>query len=142
MPACRRIIERLCQRAKIACSDEKRLRAVATGAHLDRRGDVCGRARRRCGAADVARHVSDYKEERRCDREGAEAESGWHDRKRAKAAGTRCRWQRPAIPIRGINSDFVRLAPGGAVPGDRIVGILTPGEASRFIRSTAVAEGL
>jgi (p)ppGpp synthase/HD superfamily hydrolase len=37
----------------------------------------------------------------------------------------------PAIPIRGINSDLpVRFAPnGGAVPGDRIVGILTPGEA-------------
>jgi GTP pyrophosphokinase len=35
-----------------------------------------------------------------------------------------------AIPIRGINSDLpVHFAPeGGAVPGDRIVGILTPGE--------------
>jgi len=34
------------------------------------------------------------------------------------------------IPIRGINSDLpVSFAPnGGAVPGDRIVGILTPGE--------------
>ena len=35
-----------------------------------------------------------------------------------------------AIPIRGMNTDLpVRFAPnGGAVPGDRIVGILTPGE--------------
>ena len=35
-----------------------------------------------------------------------------------------------AIPIRGINSDLpVHFAPnGGAVPGDRIIGILTPGE--------------
>ncbi|TDT99202.1 MULTISPECIES: RelA/SpoT family protein [Azorhizobium] len=35
-----------------------------------------------------------------------------------------------ALPIRGINSDLpVRFSPqGGAVPGDRIVGILTPGE--------------
>ena len=35
-----------------------------------------------------------------------------------------------AIPIRGINGDLpVRFAPeGGAVPGDRIVGILTPGK--------------
>jgi GTP pyrophosphokinase len=34
-----------------------------------------------------------------------------------------------AIPIRGLNGDLpVRFAPeGGAVPGDRIVGILTPG---------------
>src|SRR5665647_2578936 len=36
----------------------------------------------------------------------------------------------PAIPIRGSNGDLpVSFAPdGGAVPGDRIVGILTPGE--------------
>jgi GTP diphosphokinase / guanosine-3',5'-bis(diphosphate) 3'-diphosphatase len=35
-----------------------------------------------------------------------------------------------SIPIRGFDSDMpVRFAPnGGAVPGDRIVGILTPGE--------------
>src|SRR5450756_2268602 len=35
-----------------------------------------------------------------------------------------------AIPIRGINSDLpVKFAPnGGAVPGDRIVGIVSPGE--------------
>ncbi|MPT23617.1 MAG: bifunctional (p)ppGpp synthetase/guanosine-3',5'-bis(diphosphate) 3'-pyrophosphohydrolase, partial [Starkeya sp.] len=35
-----------------------------------------------------------------------------------------------AIPIRGINRELpVRFAPnGGAVPGDRIVGILSPGE--------------
>ena len=35
-----------------------------------------------------------------------------------------------SIPIRGINSDLpVRFAPeGGAVPGDRIIGIVTPGE--------------
>jgi (p)ppGpp synthase/HD superfamily hydrolase len=35
-----------------------------------------------------------------------------------------------AIPIRGLDSDIpVRFAPeGGAVPGDRIVGILTPGD--------------
>jgi guanosine-3',5'-bis(diphosphate) 3'-pyrophosphohydrolase len=35
-----------------------------------------------------------------------------------------------AIPIRGFTGDLpVRFAPnGGAVPGDRIIGILTPGE--------------
>jgi GTP diphosphokinase / guanosine-3',5'-bis(diphosphate) 3'-diphosphatase len=38
--------------------------------------------------------------------------------------------QGPAIPIRGIQGDLpVSFAPeGGAVPGDRIVGIVTPGE--------------
>ena len=35
-----------------------------------------------------------------------------------------------AIPVRGLNSDLpIRMAPGeGAVPGDRIIGILTPGK--------------
>jgi (p)ppGpp synthase/HD superfamily hydrolase len=50
----------------------------------------------------------------------------------------------PAIPIRGINSDLpVRFAPeGGAVPGDRIVGILTPGEAITIypIQSASLSE--
>ena len=49
-----------------------------------------------------------------------------------------------AIPIRGINSDLpVRFAPnGGAVPGDRIVGILTPGEGITIypIQSPALKE--
>jgi (p)ppGpp synthase/HD superfamily hydrolase len=49
-----------------------------------------------------------------------------------------------AIPIRGINSDLpVRFAPdGGAVPGDRIVGILNPGEGVTIypIQSAALKE--
>ena len=50
----------------------------------------------------------------------------------------------PAIPIRGINTDLpVRFAPdGGAVPGDRIVGIMTPGEGITIypIQSSALKE--
>src|SRR6202040_3227395 len=50
----------------------------------------------------------------------------------------------PPIPIRGINSDLpVSFAPeGGAVPGDRVVGILTPGEGITIypIQSTALKE--
>ncbi len=49
-----------------------------------------------------------------------------------------------AIPIRGINGELpVRFAPdGGAVPGDRIVGILTPGEGITIypIQSPALKE--
>ncbi len=43
-----------------------------------------------------------------------------------------------SIPIRGINGELpVRFAPnGGAVPGDRIVGILDPGRGSRSILSS------
>jgi GTP diphosphokinase / guanosine-3',5'-bis(diphosphate) 3'-diphosphatase len=61
------------------------------------------------------------------------SDSGWFGLKRAKAvqfklpdAGGDSR----PIPIRGVGSDLpVRFAPeGGAVPGDRIVGIMSPGE--------------
>ena len=49
-----------------------------------------------------------------------------------------------AIPIRGINRDLpVRFDPnGGAVPGDRIVGIMTPGEGITIypIQSPALSE--
>ena len=84
-------------------------------------------------AADVARSMHpDYKEERAAVMaQQPKAESDWFGLKRAasvryKVPGT----IGPAIPIRGTNSDLpVRFAPnGGAVPGDRIVGILTPGE--------------
>src|SRR5205085_5315708 len=84
-------------------------------------------------AADVARAMHpDYKEERAAVMaQQRKAESGWFGLKRAKSV----RYKVPgtigaAIPIRGTNSDLpVRFAPnGGAVPGDRIVGILTPGE--------------
>jgi GTP diphosphokinase / guanosine-3',5'-bis(diphosphate) 3'-diphosphatase len=66
----------------------------------------------------------------------AEGEAGWFGLKKAsslvfKVPGTEgADDQRNPIPIRGLRGDLpVRFAPnGGAVPGDRIVGILTPGE--------------
>jgi GTP diphosphokinase / guanosine-3',5'-bis(diphosphate) 3'-diphosphatase len=98
-------------------------------------------------AADVARAMyPDYKDERLT---GAapQADSGWFGLTRAKAV----KFKVPesgehgaAIPIRGINSDLpVRFAPnGGAVPGDRIVGIMTPGEGITIypIQSPALKE--
>ena len=89
------------------------------------RGEMC--------AADVVRAMyPDYKDERAVRAGDAEGGASWFGLRRGKAvkfqvpSGTR----RAAIPIRGINSDLpVRFAPnGGAVPGDRIVGIMTPGE--------------
>lgn len=42
-----------------------------------------------------------------------------------------------AVPIRGTRGDLpVKFAPEGAVPGDRIVGIVQPAPASRSIRSS------
>jgi (p)ppGpp synthase/HD superfamily hydrolase len=83
-------------------------------------------------AADVVRAMyPDYKEERAAAvAKEPQAESGWFGLKRAKSVKVKVPDPGSAIPIRGINTDLpVRFAPnGGAVPGDRIVGILTPGE--------------
>jgi (p)ppGpp synthase/HD superfamily hydrolase len=87
-------------------------------------------------ASDVARAMyPDYKEERAAAmavKRKSEG-SGWFGLKRLTSVKFRvpdASEQRPAIPITGIEGDLpVRFAPeGGAVPGDRIVGILTPGE--------------
>ena len=129
----RRIVERLCQRAKIEYSDEKLEGALPrlARASIDDVMSAVGRSEMR--AADVVRAMyPDYKDER-VTPVAPKAESGWFGLKRAKAV----KFKLPgdgengaAIPIRGINTDLpVRFAPnGGAVPGDRIVGILTPGE--------------
>ena len=84
-------------------------------------------------AADAVRAMyPDYKEERAAAiAQQPKPESGWFGLKRAKSVKVIVPGEPgAAIPIRGINSDLpVRFAPnGGAVPGDRIVGILTPGE--------------
>jgi len=131
----RRIVERLFQRAKIAYSDEKLTGALPRLARATIDDVMAAVGRSELKASDVARAMyPDYKEERAAAMAmKPKPESGWFGLKRLtsvkfKVPGTGSEW--PAIPIRGINSDLpVRFAPnGGAVPGDRIVGILTPGE--------------
>lgn len=130
----RRIVERLCQRAKLTYSDEKLTGALPrlARASLEDVFSAVGRGEMR--AADVARAMyPDYKEERvqAATLPKPKAESGWFGLRRAKAVKFKVPDSGPgAIPIRGINTDLpVRFAPdGGAVPGDRIVGIVSPGE--------------
>ena len=129
----RRMVERLCQRAKIEYSDEKLQGALPrlARASIDDVMSAVGRGEMK--ASDVARAMyPDYKDER-VTPIIPKSESGWFGLKFARAL----KFKLPAvdeygaaIPIRGINSDLpVRFAPkGGAVPGDRIVGIMTPGE--------------
>jgi RelA/SpoT family (p)ppGpp synthetase len=130
----RRIVERLCHRARMAYSDEKLAGALPrlARASIDDVFSAVGRGEMR--AADVVRAMyPDYKEERAAAiAKQPKSESGWFGLKRAKSVKYKVPGTvGPAIPIRGSNSDLpVRFAPnGGAVPGDRIVGILTPGEA-------------
>jgi (p)ppGpp synthase/HD superfamily hydrolase len=99
-------------------------------------------------ASDVARAMyPDYKEERAVATVAPKQESGWFGLKRAKALKFRlpgAEDQGHPIPIRGVGSDLpVRFAPdGGAVPGDRIVGIMSPGEGITIypIQSSALKE--
>jgi guanosine-3',5'-bis(diphosphate) 3'-pyrophosphohydrolase len=130
----RRIVERLFQRAKIAYSDEKLTGALPRLARSSIDEVMAAVGRSELKASDVARAMyPDYKEERAAAMAvRPKSESGWFGLKKL----TSVKFKVPdaqgasAIPIRGINSDLpVRFAPnGGAVPGDRIVGILTPGE--------------
>jgi GTP diphosphokinase / guanosine-3',5'-bis(diphosphate) 3'-diphosphatase len=129
----RRIVERLCQRAKLAYSDEKLAGALPRLARASIEEVMAAVGRGEMRAADVARAMyPDYKEERAAAiAQQPKAESGWFGLKRAKSVKYKVPGTiGPAIPIRGSNSDLpVRFAPnGGAVPGDRIVGILSPGE--------------
>jgi len=91
-------------------------------------------------SADVLRAVfpeeaSQEPQKRR--RKVKRTEEGWFGL--GKVMGLKFRWpgssgkERPegssGIPIRGLRGDLpVKFAEGGAVPGDRIVGILTPGQ--------------
>ncbi len=130
----RRIVERLFARAKRDYSDEKLQGALPRLARSSIEDVMAAVGRGEMKAADVARAMyPDYKEERATLAPAPKSESGWFGLKKAIAVKFKVP-ETPesgeAIPIRGINSDLpVSFAPnGGAVPGDRIVGILNPGE--------------
>jgi RelA/SpoT family (p)ppGpp synthetase len=129
----RRIVERLFQRVKIEYSDDKLRGALPRLARASIDDVMAAVGRGEMKAADVARAMyPDYKEERAAARaaQPAKSESGWFGLKRAKSLKFKVPSEGTPLPIRGINSDLpVRFAAnGGAVPGDRIVGILTPGQ--------------
>jgi len=114
------ILERAFERAGRPFSDEKLKGALPRLARVSVEDVLAAVGRGEMFSGDVVRAVyPDYLDERRgsADGKGAVQPDG---------AG-----EQPAgIPIRGLNTDMpIRFAPeGGAVPGDRIVGILTPGE--------------
>ncbi|MBB5045678.1 GTP pyrophosphokinase [Rhodopseudomonas rhenobacensis] len=123
----RRIVERLFSRAKIDYADDKLKGALPRLARpsIDEVMASVGRGELR--ASDVARAMyPDYKEER----------VGRFVTSNRKATADRVKTPDGAgrftsiISVGGVNSDLpVKFAPnGGAVPGDRIVGIITPGE--------------
>ncbi|KGJ70631.1 putative GTP pyrophosphokinase [Bradyrhizobium diazoefficiens SEMIA 5080] len=123
----RRIVERLFERAKIEYADDKLKGALPRLARTSIEDVMAAVGRGEIKASHVARAMyPDYKEERVA-RYGIK--KGLAAKLKEKVVSEPPRTP-VAIPIRGINSDLpVKFAPnGGAVPGDRIVGIVTPGE--------------
>ncbi|NNM72619.1 RelA/SpoT family protein [Enterovirga aerilata] len=135
----RQILERAFQRAGKAFSDDKLKAALPRLARSSIEDVLSAVGRGEMFSGDVVRGVyPDYKEERRTVGEAREeARSGTPGPNGQSAPSAN------AIPIRGIDSDLpIRFAPnGGAVPGDRIVGILTKGEGVTIypIQSPALA---
>jgi GTP pyrophosphokinase len=122
----RQILERAFQRAGKPLSDDKLKAALPRLARTSIDDVLSAVGRGEMFSGDVVRGVyPEYKEERRIGDDVRRASLG--ARSGANGAGAPAS---NAIPIRGIDADLpVRFAPnGGAVPGDRIVGILTPGE--------------
>lgn len=122
----RRIVERLFVRAKMEYSDDQLKGALPRLARTSIDDVMASVGRGELRAADVARAMyPDYKEER-IGRFAANKKSS-ADKVRVPDGAARFT---SVISIGGVDSDLpVKFAPnGGAVPGDRIVGIVTPGE--------------
>lgn len=132
----RQILERAFMRAERVFTDEKlkaALRRLARTA-VDDVFAAVGRGEMFSG--DVVKAVyPDLESEKRSTPEakGESSGKGWFELRKGDNLKFKLPGETPganAIPIRGLGGDLpVRFAPnGGAVPGDRIVGILTPGE--------------
>jgi GTP diphosphokinase / guanosine-3',5'-bis(diphosphate) 3'-diphosphatase len=125
----RRIVERLFERTKLEYADDKLKGALPRLARASLDDVMAAVGRGEMKASDVARAMyPDYKEERIA-RYGAKKSLAVKLKLKSPPVSDPVR-STSAIPIRGINSDLpVKFAPnGGAVPGDRIVGIVSPGE--------------
>src|SRR5712664_676650 len=121
----RRIVERMCQRAKRDYSDDNLIGALPRLARASIDDVFAAVARGELRAADAVRAMyPDYKDERATMPAAPKSETGWFGLRKAKAVKLKVpTGTAEGIPIRGINSDLpVSFAPGGgAVPGDRIV---------------------
>ncbi|BAM89271.1 GTP pyrophosphokinase [Bradyrhizobium oligotrophicum S58] len=126
----RRIVERLFERTKLEYADDKLKGALPRLARASIEDVMAAVGRGEIKASDVARAMyPDYKEERVV-RYGAKKTAAPATATKAAAPSAEPPRGPFAIPISGLNSGLpVKFAPnGGAVPGDRIVGIVTPGE--------------
>ena len=132
----RQILERAFSRAERPFSDDKLKAALKRLARTTVDDVLAAVGRGEMFSGDVVKAVyPDLEPEKRAggEQKSAQAGSGWFELKQGENLKFKLPGETPganAIPIRGLGRDLpVRFAPdGGAVPGDRIVGILTPGE--------------
>jgi guanosine-3',5'-bis(diphosphate) 3'-pyrophosphohydrolase len=137
----RKMIERAFARAAKPWSEERLNKSLSRLARASVEDVFAAVGRGEMKADDVVKAVHpEWREERKSVNKAPRSE-GWFGLSRVASLKFRIPGFRGSvtgkpedmsapIPIRGINGDLpVRFAPeGGAVPGDRIVGILTPGE--------------
>ncbi|WP_349370059.1 bifunctional (p)ppGpp synthetase/guanosine-3',5'-bis(diphosphate) 3'-pyrophosphohydrolase [Salinarimonas sp.] len=140
------ILERAFERAGKAFSEEKLRAALPRLARTSVDDVLAAVGRGEMFSGDVVRAVyADFKDVGRLTSGLAANGAGWvalgADPLKMKLPDGSD--DKTAIPIRGLNADLpVRFAPeSGAVPGDRIVGIITPGEGVTIypIQSQALA---
>jgi len=136
----REILDRAFQRQGKTFSEENLGAALGRLSQKTAEDVMAAVGRGELGSADVVRAVFPEEapqEAPKRRRKVKRTEEGWFGL--GKVMGLKFRWpgssgkDRPegssGIPIRGLRGDLpVKFAEGGAVPGDRIVGILTPGQ--------------
>jgi GTP diphosphokinase / guanosine-3',5'-bis(diphosphate) 3'-diphosphatase len=142
----RQILERAFQRAERPFSSEKLKASLKRLARTTVDDVLAAVGRGEMFSGDVVKAVyPDLEPDKRAAADTASGK-GWFELKKGENLKFKVPDQEDtnAIPIRGLGGDLpVRFAEGGgAVPGDRIIGILTPGEAVTIypIQSPALAD--
>jgi len=125
----RQIVERAFERAGRKFSDAKLKSGLPRLARTSIDDVFISVGRGELYSADVVRSIyPDFQEERKAGPALAPNEAGWFGLGKAANLVFRVPGKDTALPLRGVDWDVpVRFAPkGGAVPGERIVGIRTP----------------
>ena len=125
----RQIVERAFERANRKFSDSKLKSALPRLARTSIDDVFISVGRGELYSADVVRAIyPDFQEERKAGPALAPNDSGWFGLAKATNLVFKVPGKDTALPLRGVDWDVpVRFAPkGGAVPGERIVGIRTP----------------
>jgi len=151
----RHILERAFTRVAKTYSDDALIAVLARLGYSDCEDAVAAVGRGEIDSAVVLKAAfPDYRDER-AHKVNGKTEEGWLASARSslkfyipgrqqKKKRKKTKNGKSSLPIRGVQADIpVRFAPnGGAVPGDRIVGILTPGQGITIypIQSPALIE--